>query len=135
MFLLPSLFLLPICNLILKFNSHIEEKCKRATNVLNMLRRNLNYASKTAKCKAYHVPVSDLYWSMPRLAGPPHLSNKYYSKIIEMVQHNAERFVTNIYPRNGHDGDFSISKAVQNVNRMSERQKDRSTDRQNDFSA
>ena len=37
----------------LTFDQHIKEKCKSATKVLNMLRRNLHFAPRSVKCKAY----------------------------------------------------------------------------------
>ena len=41
----------------LTFAQHIKEKCKNATNVLNMLRRNLYFAPKRVKIKAYNSCV------------------------------------------------------------------------------
>ena len=41
----------------LTFKQHIEKKCHSATTVLNMLRRNLYYAPKSVKSKAYTACV------------------------------------------------------------------------------
>ena len=41
----------------LNFKQHIQEKCKRATTVLNMLKRNLYFAPKSVKCKAYQASI------------------------------------------------------------------------------
>ena len=41
----------------LTFSQHVQEKCKRATTVLNMLRRNLYFAPKSVKSKAYLATV------------------------------------------------------------------------------
>ena len=38
------------------------------------------------------------------------------NNIIEMVQHKAAKFVTNIYPRKGHYEDFSISRLLNYLN-------------------
>ena len=37
----------------LSFKDHINEKCKSASTVLNMLRRNLHFAPASVKMKAY----------------------------------------------------------------------------------
>ena len=41
----------------LTFKKHIQEKCNNATRVLNMMRRNLHFAPKSIKCKAYMTSV------------------------------------------------------------------------------
>ena len=41
----------------LTFSQDVQEKCKRATTVLNMLRRNLYFAPKSVKSKAYQATV------------------------------------------------------------------------------
>ena len=41
----------------LSFKQHIEDKSKKATTVLNMLRRNLHFAPMSVKCKAYTATV------------------------------------------------------------------------------
>ena len=35
--------------------------------------------------------------------------------LIEMVQHRATKFVTNIYPKRGHYGEFSISRILKDL--------------------
>ena len=91
----------------LTFNEHIQLKAKKATTVLNMLRRNLHFAPKSVKNKAFIscvlpiVEYASICWSP---------NSQKMTNLLEMVQHNGAKFVTNKYPKKGNFNDFSISK-------------------------
>ena len=93
----------------LAFSHHTEEKRKSATTVLNMIRRNLHFAPRSVKSKAYQATVRPILEYASSSWQPT--SNKYNHKL-EMVQHNAAKFVTNRYPKKGHYSDFSISEII-----------------------
>ena len=74
----------------LSFNQHIDDMSQKATNLLNLCRRNLHMCSKEAKNSAYNM------------IGRPHLEyastcwNPYTKRNIDKldaVQHRAARFV------------------------------------------
>ena len=97
----------------LNFDLHIREKCKSATKILNLLRRNLNFAPKTVKTKAYMACVLPIVkfasscWS----TNSDKLKNS-----LEMIQHNAAKFITNTYPRKNDLKNFSITKTPKELN-------------------
>lgn len=92
------------------FKRHIEEKCINATKILNLLRRNLYGAPKSVKEKAYTACVRPILEYAAFCWSPT--SDKMRNRI-EMVQHKAAKFVTNIYPRKDHYDEFSISRLIQ----------------------
>ena len=96
----------------LSFKQHIQVKCKKATTVLNMLRRNLHFAPMSVKCKAYTATVLPIIEYASSCWGP---TSKHLNNAIEMVQHNAAKFVTNRYPRKDNFHKFSISKLLQDL--------------------
>ena len=93
----------------LTFKDHIEDKIKKGNTVLNMIRRNLYFAPKSVKNRAYMATVRPIleYASMCWSPNSAKLRQK-----LEMVQHSAAKFVTNCYPRKGHYEEFSISKLI-----------------------
>ena len=94
------------------FKEHIEETCKKAQTVLNMIRRNLYFAPKTVKkkaCMATVIPIleyASICWS------PSCLKLK---KRMEIIQNNCAKFVTNLYPKKGQYENFSVSKILNSI--------------------
>ena len=74
-----------------------------------MIRRNLYFAPRSVKNKAYLATVRPIleYASM---CWSPYSANLI--KKIEMVQHSAAKFVMNSYPKKGHYNEFSVSKLL-----------------------
>ena len=97
----------------LSFKSHIEKKCQSATKILNLLRRNLYFAPKSVKMKAYTACVRPILEYAAACWSP---TSEKLNNSIEMVQHKAAKFVTNIYPRKGHYEEFSISRLLNYLN-------------------
>ena len=64
----------------LSFKKHIEEKVKKSKTVLNMLRRNLLFAPKSVKAKAYISTVRPLIETASICWSP---SADKYKKMIE----------------------------------------------------
>ena len=93
----------------LTFKDHIQEKCKKATTVLNMLRRNLHFAPKAVKCKAYQACVLPIIEYASTCWSPT--SDKLENSI-EMIQHNAAKFVSNTYSKKKDYKNFSITKLL-----------------------
>ena len=100
----------------LNVNDHIQDKCQKATTILNMLKRNLYYAPKSVKEKAYIACVLPIIEYASVCWSP---TSKKSNNSIEMVHHNAAKFVSNSYPRKGHYETFSISKVLKNLNWVS----------------
>jgi hypothetical protein len=96
----------------LTFKKHIEEKCNNSTKVLNMLRRNLHFAPKSVKCKAYMACVRPILEYASSCWSP---TSDKLNHSVEMVQHNAAKFVTNTYPRKNHYKEFSISRLIKQL--------------------
>ena len=96
----------------LTFNYHVKQKCHSATTVLNLLRRNLYFAPKSVKAKAYFscvrpiIEYANVCWS-PTTDKQKHM--------LEMVQHRAAKFATNTYPKKGQYEDFSISSLLSDL--------------------
>ena len=82
----------------LTFGQHIKEKCKSATTILNMLRRNLYFAPRSVKIKAYNSCVLPILEYAPSSWQP---TSESLSNALEMVQHNAARFISNAYCKKG----------------------------------
>ena len=96
----------------LTFGQHIKEKCKNATTVLNMLRRNLYFAPRSVKLKAYMSCVLPILEYASTSWQPT--SDKAESAL-EMVQHNAARFISNTYTKKGEFKKISISKILDDL--------------------
>ena len=96
----------------ISFKEHILETCKKAQNVLNMIRRNLYFAPKKVKekaCFATVIPIleyASICWSP---------DCKMLKKKIEVVQNNCAKFVTNLYPKKGLYDKYSITKILDNL--------------------
>ena len=97
----------------LNFNQHVNEKCKRATTVLNMLKRNLYFAPKSVKNKAYQACVLPILEYAPNCWSP---TSSKQNNSLEMVHHNAAKFVSNFYPKKGNYENFSITKILNDLN-------------------
>ena len=77
----------------LNFNQHIDDMSKKATNLLNLYRRNLHMCSREAKNSAYNMIVR------PHLEYASTCWNAYIKRNIdklEAVQRRAARFVLNL---------------------------------------
>ena len=96
----------------LTFGQHIKDKCKSATTVLNMLRRNLYFAPKSVKTKAYVSCVLSILEYASNSWQPTTDSS---DKALEMVQHNAARFISNTYSKKGEFKKVSITKILNNL--------------------
>ena len=72
-----------------------------------MLRRNLLFAPKSVKAKAYISTVRPIIETASICWSP---SADKYKKMIEGVQHSAAQFVANYYPKKGKYEEYSISK-------------------------
>ena len=97
----------------LTFSEHIKDKSKKATTILNMLRRNLYYAPKPVKTKAYTACVLPIMEYASNCWSP---TNNKLQNELERVNRNAAKFVTNTYPKKGQFEDFSINKLMSNLN-------------------
>lgn len=96
----------------LSFKKHIEEKCQNATKILNLIRRNLYFAPRSVKVKAYNSCVRPILEYGAVCWSPT--SDKMKNQI-EMVQHRAAKFATNTYPKKGHYEDFSITQILKQL--------------------
>ena len=91
----------------LNFKQHVQEKCKRATTVLNMLKRNLYFAPKSVKCKAYQATVLPILEYASNCWSP---TSQKQNNSLEMVQHNAAKFVSIFHPKKGNYDNFQLAK-------------------------
>ena len=91
---------------------HTEEKCKSASKILNLLRRNLHFAPPSVKAKAYFACVRPIL-EYGNICWSP--TSAKSNKCIEMIQHTAAKFVTNSYPKKGHYEQFSITKLLNDL--------------------
>ena len=82
----------------LTFKQHIEETCKKAQTVLNMIRRNLYFAPKKVKMKACLSTVIPILEYASICWSPSCLKLK---KKFEIIQNNCAKFITNSYPKKG----------------------------------
>ena len=78
-----------------------------------MLRRNLHFAPKSVKNKAFVSCVLPIVEYASTCWSP---NSQKMTNLLEMVQHNGAKFVTNKYPQKGNFNDFSISKILENLN-------------------
>ena len=97
----------------LTFKEHIHDKTKKATTVLNMLRRNLFSAPKSVKCKAFQSCVLPII-EYGSICWAP--SSKKHTDSLEMILHNGAKFVSNKYPRKGKYNEFSITNILEDLN-------------------
>ena len=97
----------------LTFKQHIEDKSKKATTILNMLKRNLYFAPKSVKSKAYTACAQPILEYASTCWSP---TSKKLNNQLEMVQHNAAKFVSNSYPKKGDYANFSITKLLNELN-------------------
>ena len=74
----------------LSFNQHIYDKTKKATTVLNMLKRNLFFAPKSVKSKAYQACSQPILEYASTCWAP---TSKKLSDTLENVHHTAAKFV------------------------------------------
>ena len=77
-----------------------------------MLRRNLFFAPKSVKSKAYQSCVLPIIEYASTSWGP---TSDKANNLLEMVQHNAARFISNIYIRKGNFEKYSITKILNNL--------------------
>ena len=97
----------------LTFKDHINEKCKNATTILNMLRRNLYFAPSSVKRKAYLSCVLPIL-EYGSISWAP--TSEKLNKSIEMVQHRAAKFIANTHSKKSDYKNFSISKLLKQLN-------------------
>ena len=96
----------------LTFREHIQYKVKKATTVLNMLKRNLYFAPKSVKSKAYIACVLPILEYGSTCWSPTSVKQ---NNALEMVHHQAAKFASNIYPKKGRFESFSISKILKDL--------------------
>ena len=77
-----------------------------------MLRRNLYFAPRSVKTKAYFSCVRPILEYASTCWSP---SSDKLNSTIEMVQHNAAKFVCNSYPKKGQYENFSITRLLDNL--------------------
>ena len=97
----------------LTFKNRIQDKTKKATTILNMLRRNLHFAPKSVKIKAFQSCVLPIVEYASTCWAP---TSKKLSNSLEMILHNGAKFVTNKYPNKENYINFSISTILENLN-------------------
>ena len=78
-----------------------------------MLRRNLYFAPRIVKCKAYQACVLPIIEYASICWSP---TSEKLENCLEMINHNAAKFVTNIYPKKGEYENFSITKLLKYLN-------------------
>ena len=96
----------------LTFETHIKDKCRSATKILNMLKRNLYFAPKSVKTKAYQACVVPILEYASTCWSP---TSEKLNNMIEMVQNNAARFISNAYRKKGHFEKISITKILNDL--------------------
>ena len=77
-----------------------------------MIRRNLHFAPQSVKCKAYQASVRPILEYASSCWQPTSMKK---NQRLEMVQHNAAKFVANKYPKKGHYNEFSISQILNDL--------------------
>ena len=77
-----------------------------------MIRRNLYFAPRSVKCKAYKACVRPIIEYGSSCWSP---TSAKLNHRIEMIQHNAVKFVTNKYPKKGHYGEFSVTDLIEEL--------------------
>ena len=88
------------------------QKCKSASTVLNMLRRNLYFAPVSVKMKAYKSCVMPII-EYANICWAP--TSAKLCNSIEMVQHHAARFIANAYNNKKQNNHTSITKILQHL--------------------
>ena len=78
-----------------------------------MLKRNLYFAPRSVKNKAYQSSVLPILEYASSCWSPTSLKQ---INSLEMVHHNAAKFVSNIYPKRGKFEQFSIHKILNDLN-------------------
>ena len=96
----------------LTFDKHIKEKTKSATKILNMFHRNLYFAPKSVKYKAYMKCVLPVIEYASNCWSP---TSEKMNNLIEMVQHNAARFISNVYIKKGNFKKYSVTKILNDL--------------------
>ena len=96
----------------LTFRQHIQDKSKKATTILNMLKRNLYFAPKSVKCKAYIACAQPILEYASSCWSP---TSEKLKHTLDMVHHNAAKFVNNSYPKKGAYNKFSITKVLKDL--------------------
>ena len=97
----------------LTFKQHTELKCNSASKLLNLLRRNLYYAPKSVKSKAFTSCVRPIL-EYANICWAP--TSEKHNNMLEKVQHKAAKFATNIYPKKGHYDSFSMTRLLKELN-------------------
>ena len=92
----------------LSWNSHVNNITKRATNVLNLVRRDLYSCPENTKAKAYTTIVRPIL-EYASTVWDPHQAN--HIKKLEAIQRRAARFVKRDYDRHS-----SVSDMLQDLN-------------------
>ena len=77
-----------------------------------MLKRNLHFAPKSVKCKAYFSCVLPIIEYASNIWAP---TTDKMNNEIEMVQHNAARFITNTHFKRDKLENYSITKILNNL--------------------
>ena len=113
MMCLPFLYTLPLIDQKLTFKNHITQKCKSASTVLNMSRRNLYFAPVSVKMKAYKACIMPLIEYGSNCWAP---TSTKLANSIEIVQHHAARFIANAYYNKKQHKNMSITKILENLN-------------------
>ena len=93
----------------LSFKEHIQDKCKKASTVLNMLKRSLYFAPRSVKQKAYMACVLPIIEYASSCWSPTSIK---LQNSLEMIHHNAAKFVSNCYPKKGNYNAFSIQNVL-----------------------
>ena len=78
-----------------------------------MLRRNLHFAPKPVKVKAFQSCVIPIVEYASTCWAP---TSKKLSNNLEMILHNGAKFATNKYPKKGDYNSFSITKILESLN-------------------
>ena len=85
---------------------------QNATKILNLIQRNLYFAPRSVKKKAYIscvLPIIE-YASSCWMPNSEKMKN-----CLEMVHHNAAKFITNTYPKRNNYQNFSITKLLNEI--------------------
>lgn len=78
-----------------------------------MLKRNLYFAPKSVKSKAYQATVLPILEYASNCWAP---TSQKQSDSLKMVHHNAAKFASNFYPKKGNYENFSITKILKDLN-------------------
>ena len=78
-----------------------------------MLKRNLYFAPKSVKSKAYQACVVPIVEYASTCWSP---TSEKLNNMLEMVQNNAARFISNAYAKKGNFEKISVTKILKNLN-------------------